>query len=509
MTKFVVLLLVSLSSLFYAQELSEYYQRIEDRIEFDVDYLDIHSMQLSLTNSDLEKLPAVVPTLGNNPVKFFASEDYTYFFVFIQKNINIDSLTLLRVEYLRAASQETRSDFFGGASTTVQEPQRETLLSFADLNELYFSDPELYTSITNFVISSLGQYEPYSRLNIPIEEYEIKRGMTSLDNTDFLNDMWIHSKHIYPKSVALISGNGAENLSPRARRRAVSSGAEFMIDASLAHASFYHKEMDLDFTILSAEMSMESDLLNLHPWQSMALNIGGRGLFFITGDKKRMKNDLVIDAKIMGRFAVGSESVASAMPFVGSDKPKLNVGTGLSFDISTTRYFDIPFLNLHFVTGGKNFDNPGVSFGSADSSYAFFTFNEFATTFSFYWNDSDEKLLRFRMDFGLGTYNVVKATYYKGSVSSNEVYNKWQPIINFNLAFVPKQKRIDNEIFGANLRIFDSVLKADFWLKLLELEGGHKFRFVTGIIFSPLYRSTHEWENSGSTMFGVRYRYGF
>lgn len=509
MAKFVVLLLVSLSSLFYAQELSEYYQKIEDKIEFDVDYLDIHSIQLSLTESDLEKLPAVVPTIGSNAVKFFASEDYTYFFIFIQKNINVDSLTLLRIEYLRAASKETRSDFFGGATATVTEPQRETLLSFADLNELYFSNPETYRSLYNFVLTSLGQYEPYSRLNIPVEDYEIKRGMTSLDNTDFLNDMWISSKHLYPKDAAVVAGDDSENLSPRARRRAVSSGAEFMIDASLWHATFYHREMDFDFTILSAEMSMESELLNLHPWQSMALNVGGRGIFFVTGDKKRLKNDLVVDAKIMGRFAVGSESVASAMPFVSSEKPKLNVGTGLVFDIRTTRYFDIPFLNLHFVSSGRNFDNPSISFGTIDSSYAFFTFNEFATTFSFYWNDSDEKLLRFRMDFGLGTHNVIKATYYNGEVTRKEVYNKWQPIINFNFKFVPQEKKVDNEIFGANLRIYDSVLKTDFWLKLLELDGGHKFRFVTGIIFSPLYRSTYEWENSGSTMFGVRYRYGF
>lgn len=509
MVKYIVFVFISISTFLFAQELNKYYKKIEDKIELDKDYLDIYSIQLTPTESDIQKLPESVPTISGQDIKFIASDKNSYYFVFLLETIDLDTLTLLQVDLEQSASQEVKSDFFGGASGGGEEPRRNTLLSFADLNELYFKNPAIYRKLRDFVSGVIENNEPATTLNIPIEDDEVASyGYSSADNEDYLNYMWVNSRHHYPVEPGMRGTTSLDNLSPRARLRSAGGKSEYMIDATPYYVSFYHREMDFDFSILGAELSMESDLLNLHPWQSMALKVGARSLFTLVQDKKNLRDDFMIDFKLMGRFAVGSEAVADVMPFVFSKKPKLNIGTGVIFDIHTTRIYGIPFLNLYVATGGENFENPSVSFGTSDSSYAYFSFNEFASTMSFYWNSSEAQTFRLRLDIGFGGYDVVKAVYHQG-VSSKQVFGKIQPLINFAFNFVPKVKSKDSELFASNLRVFDSVLKVDFWLKLLELSGGHKFRFEIGYISSPFFRSNYEWENSSSTMVGVRYRYGF
>ena len=112
--------------------------------------------------------------------------------------------------------------------------------------------------------------------------------------------------------------------------------------------------------------------------------------------------------------------------------------------------------------------------------------------------------MRFRMDIGVGQYDVFKADYNKRN-DGYLIYNKIQPLLKFYFNFVPS----DNELFATSLRMFDSVMKLDFWLKVFELEPSHLVRFQFSQISSPFYRKRKPWEHEGSSMVGFNYRYGF
>ncbi|RMD48977.1 MAG: hypothetical protein D6830_05800 [Ignavibacteria bacterium] len=211
-----------------------------------------------------------------------------------------------------------------------------------------------------------------------------------------------------------------------------------------------------------------------------------------------------MDATMMGRFRLNTGGLVPYLPFMFSDKPRLNVGGGVEIKLSTTRIFGLPFLNFYFASGTEDYNNPYFTFGKADSSYAYFSFTQWFAAMSFYWNTNQERNLRMRIDVGLGRYDVSKAVYYKGTHTSL-VFNRFQPYIKLYMNFVPK----GNELFAAKIRLFDSVLKFDFWLQLLKLAPAHAFRFYASYIASPLFRKTHEWENQKSTMIGIIYRFGF
>jgi hypothetical protein len=58
------------------------------------------------------------------------------------------------------------------------------------------------------------------------------------------------------------------------------------------------------------------------------------------------------------------------------------------------------------------------------------------------------------------------------------------------------------------VRFFDSQLKLNGWLKVLELEGGHVFRVGLTYVSQPFARRMHEWETTGGALVQIRYRYG-
>jgi len=262
--------------------------------------------------------------------------------------------------------------------------------------------------------------------------------------------------------------------------------------------------MNFGFSRISAEFSFSNDVLNLLPWQSMTMSGGIRTLISLSQNYQNLYDDFLIDARLLGRFRINTSSFASNIPNIFTDPPKLNVGPGIIVAASITRAYGLPFLNFYYSTGSTNVENPYVTIGTPDSSTAYFSFTQWETTMSFYWNTNENLTLRFRADIGIGRYNVIKAVYHNG-IKTSSAYNQIQPVVKFNLDFVPK----GNKLFSANFKWFDNIISLGFWLKFLEIKPYSVIRFEIKYISEPIYRSLRPWENKGSTMVGLRYRFGF
>lgn len=370
---------------------------------------------------------------------------------------------------------------------------------------MYF-DPDkkkYYDFLFNKVVLQLeAGEEPGSLLTIDIDEQVSKSGgITSTDNKDFINFARVNGIHRFPKDPV----SASKQTGRRRQQQAEVVASEYQVDASFSKASFFHRSMDFGFSSISAEMGFGTPVLNVLPWQSMSMNLGIRSLVSISGDVNNIMDAFIIDAKLLGRMRLNTSGFASYLPFLFTDKPRLNVGPGIMVDIAGSRAYGLPFFNLYLSTGSNDFSNPFTTFGKSDSADAYFTTKQWEMSMSFYWNNSEQMTVRFRMDVGIGNYDVYKINYYRG-MNQKLVYNQIQPVISTYVTFVPK----GNEFFGSKFRIFDNVLGIEFWMKVFELAPSHLFRFETTYISPPLFRSVHPWETGeGSSLVQVRYRYGF
>ncbi len=485
-----------------AQELRNIYGKIEKKLVFDRNYLNLFYFPIELSPEDVSALTSVPRADEREPYSFRKADNISYQIVFLKETIEVDSITILYVKEIVDKSAGDSLSFFG---ETSGGPQIDTniVLRFKDISELYFSseNKKYYDYVYSKIINLLEtNEEPQSLLTINIDEQVSKGGgITSADNKDFINFSRVNGIHRFPKDPA-------ESAPKRGRKKAVeTSVSEYQVDASFSRVSFFHKSMDFGFSSISAEMGFGTPVLNVLPWQSMTMSLGIRSLVSITGDISGILDAFIIDAKLLGRTRLNTSSFASSLPFLYIDKPRLNVGPGIMIDLSGSRAYGLPFFNLFFSTGSEDFSSPFTKFGKSDSADAYFTTKQWEMSMSFYWNNSEQMTVRFRMDVGVGNYDVVKANYYRG-ISKKLVYNQIQPVISTYITFVPK----GNEFFGSKFRIFDNVLGIDFWMKVFEMAPSHLFRFETSFLSPPMFRSLHPWESEGgSTMVQVRYRYGF
>jgi len=239
--------------------------------------------------------------------------------------------------------------------------------------------------------------------------------------------MYANSPHMYPKDTQSKKGRSRRFIRPGSK---AAGGANNPYKVSYDFSTltfFYSKFMQWDNNSISAELNWKNELLNLLPFQNMTMSAGIRSLIFLSGAKRNVRKDFIIDARILGRFRLNTASLVTNLPFVFSERPHLNVGSGVVMDIKTTRAFGLPFLNFYFASGTEDYENPYVTFGPSDSSTAYFSFTQMFFTMSFYWNTNQERNLRMRFDVGVGRYNVNKAVYYRGRVATSLVYNQFQP----------------------------------------------------------------------------------
>jgi hypothetical protein len=125
---------------------------------------------------------------------------------------------------------------------------------------------------------------------------------------------------------------------------------------------------------------------------------------------------------------------------------------------------------------------------------------------SYYWASANDRLVRFRMDIGVGQTPVYKAFYTGGELDSAYLdYNDLQPLMALYFNFAPSQE----DYMGASMRFFDGRPSFDVWLKLFTLMNDYDFRFAVKTIMSPFFRPLRPWENSSGVFFQLRFRWGF
>ena len=488
---------VFVPALVFGQVVDKLYKQIEDKLNKDKQYLNIFNVSFDSKAPELKGISNIPISGMKKSFNFTSAEGTKYYIVFMKETVETDSLILLEVwkEVDRAAGGQ--SGFFNNIS---EESTLDTsvVLNFKDIQELYFNNRIKYKKIYNLVRNSLKYQTPQSMLGIKVDKKVNKsRGISGKNNQDFLNYAWVNGKHGYPKPKL-------KNRKSIRRRKNSGNDPLFQLDFSTAGFTFYNKFMNFGFSRISAEFSFSNDVLNLLPWQSMTMSGGIRTLISLSQNYQNLYDDFLIDARLLGRFRINTSSFASNIPNIFTDSPKLNVGPGIIVAASITRAYGLPFLNFYYSTGSTNVENPYVTIGTPDSSTAYFSFTQWETTMSFYWNTNENLTLRFRADIGIGRYNVIKAVYHNG-IKTSSAYNQIQPVVKFNLDFVPK----GNKLFSANFKWFDNIISLGFWLKFLEIKPYSVIRFEIKYISEPIYRSLRPWENKGSTMVGLRYRFGF
>lgn len=486
-----------------SSELLNYYDKIEKKLALDKSYLDIFAVSFQPTPADAGVLRNIQRTDGKENFSFRSNDNVTYVIMFMKEKVEIDSIVLLMIKEIENKSSSDSTLFGGGASG----PTIDTSISFKfrDMDNLFVNAPATYNYLLSKVKSILGQEDARSLLGIRTDDKVQKsRGITSKNNTDFLNFQRVNNIHRYPRPVV----EAAKKASNRRGKTTATETAksDYEVDAGFSHASFFHSTMDFGFSSIGAELNMGTKVLNLVPWQGMTTSLGIRALVSISGSTPNLNEDFVIDARLMGRARINTSKFVDKLPFLGILKPKLNVGSGVIFDLQGTRAFGLPFFNLYFATGTQDFSNPFVKQGTADSSYSYFSFKQWEASMSFYWNSNEEQTMRFRMDLGVSNYDVWRAYTRKGVLETRQEFNPLQPFITLYFNFAPK----NIDFFGGSVRLFDNCLNMNMWMKLFELSPEHVFRFEGNFITAPIFRSLHPWENEGgNTSVQVRYRYGF
>lgn len=502
---FFLILLLCVSGYLRSQGLVEdFYLKVEKKLLVDKKYLNLYSVSFQPTAEEASQLSNIPKVHGGRTASLISKEGVMYSIVILKENLELDSLVLLAVKKIedKAAASDK---FFGDASSG---PQIDTtvVLSFSDLQELYFTNSNFYNQLYAVTERKLKEEDPASMLSIRIGDKSTKsKGITSIDNTDYLNDNRANSIHRFPKPT----GDELKKIAPRRRGAAaeVSSESEFSIDASFSHVSFYHKQMDFGFSSLSAEVNTSARALNMIPWEPMTLTMGVRSLLSISqiANTQNLKNDFILDAKLMGRMRLNTSKLIGKLPFIFGPKPILNVGPGFILDISGTKGYELPFFNFYLSVGSEDATKPYVSIGKPDTSLAYFSFKQWESSMYFYWNSSEDRTLRYRLEVGMGNYDVYKANYLNSVLAGSKmIFNKIHPIVGLQLNFAPQ----NIDFLSLSSRFYDGKLSLHVWMKLLEFADGHVFRLETYYVSAPMFRVKYSWEPiEGSSLVQLRYRY--
>ena len=495
-----------------AQEAEDYIRNIDLKLRKDKKYLNLNFVDLAGTEKLLQNLNPVPRVDGKDPFVFKANDNYTYRLVFLSNAIGVDSTVLLYVNEIIAAGAGDSANIFG--ANQAGGPTESMVIAFKDMHTLMNTDYGKYFTLVDY-IDRLQKIDPEfkygSLLGItPDDAINTSLGMISRDNTDFLNFMRANSLHWYPKVAQKSSTKKGRGAGASTTADAASS-PDFRIDAGFSSVSFSHKVMDFSFGAAGVELTMEEPVLHAVPFGNNTLGFGFRTLLNLAKDNKNPNGGMILDASLLGRIRMNTADIVSNLPFALNAKSNFHVGTSAAVDLHVTRPFGMPFLNAYIAIGGRGFSSPYVTFTDrtvANQKYAYFSFTQAEGSFSFYWNTNDKLSSRFRIDVGLGYYDMLKA-YYPGNrttAAKHEIVdNTISPVVTLYYTFAPEQ----NDIFGIKARVFDSVVKGEAWLKLLELDGGHTFRFASTVFSDPVGRAIREWENQGSVFFQIRYRYGF
>ncbi len=492
----ILLILVPFCSIINAQNIDEQIQRIGLKLSKDANYLNLNYLIYQPANSEDNFFIDIPRTNKRKPFSVKMNKDIEYRIVFLNGGIGLDSLYILYIDEVKLNTQSGKN-FFVDESITD-----DTLhaLSFKDIYYLklfhknYYN--KLYTVVSDYILQNEGEPLP-SILGInPDKEIKTSFGMSSRDNTDFLNYAKINNSHWFPEvKKVIVTGRSRAN-----------ENFNFRYDISFSRISLSHKFMDFSIGTAGFEFNSMERVLNLLPLESGTISAGFRTIFRLSDNPDIVKSTY-LESKIFARINLKDNTVFSKQPYVVTDGAKLNLGNALIGEFSLTKPFNLPFINIYFAFGKNEFSSP--TYFTKENSVlkeAYFSFNQFEFSMSFYWNASDKLTNRFRFDIGFAYYDIWKANYVSDGTFQNasQIQNKFLLVMNFSYNFVPSHK----PLLGGNIRIFDSRINLLTWLKLFQFPNNDSFRLEAMVITKPFMRTQRNWESNGGLMFQLRFRHG-
>lgn len=485
------------------QNLDELLDQVDLKLRKDKKYLNIN--YITFPNNRITAAMQNIPRTNlREPASFQQKDNVTYNVVFLKDAVGIDSIQILYVDEV-VDKTSGGEKLFG--ETTGPQVDTTKFLTFKDLWNIQKIRPDVYAALYNEVqkvILENPDQQPPSLLRInPDVDIKTSLGIAARDNVDYLNFMRANNIHFYPKQK-IIEKKGLRKGAPQ-----VDSAADFRLDAGFTSVSFSHPAMDFSLGGASIEVGVDERTLNLLPYQTGAITGGFRTLITLADKKEDINKALIIDAKLLGRVTTDMSKLPTSLPFMGGTRPKMHLSNAAGLDLSLTRIFGLPFINIYAMAGSADVTNSPLKQLVNGVWTTYYNNNSAEGTMSFYWNTSESQIARFRVDLGAGYYDVYSAEFAnysdrKPSVKK-AVADGVYPIFALHFNFAPDNKE---DIFYGMVRFFDSQVKVNGWLKVLELDGGHVFRVGLTYITQPFARKMHEWETTGGALLQIRYRYG-
>jgi hypothetical protein len=309
-------------------------------------------------------------------------------------------------------------------------------------------------------------------------------------------------------------------------------GARYTLDFSFSKIAAAHEmlysETALGIPGFGVEVGFDEPVLNLQTYQAPAVSWGGRLLLNTTGDKGDILDRDFLELKLFGRSRFNAREFSRNMgafkylftPLVTAETPTLNIAVpGYGFEITTSKWWNLPYLNFYYASGSRTYDDPVYALGSGVHPYAYWSTVQWRGSMVFYFNldtqpefylanTTGKRLNTIRLDLGAGTYNVARVDYdsvggMSGSTPAVKT-SRIQPYIAVEYVHASQVKTA----FGAKAAYFDNRLIFGMWLSLFKL-GNHELRLEGTDIVGPFGRARFEWETGGSALLQFRYRLGF
>lgn len=481
------------------QEITDYISKIELKLSKDKNYLNLNYINFQPNKNTDPELQVIPRAENRKALNLQYSENIYYRLIFLKEGFKIDSTLLLYMEEIKL-NNDNSNKLFGAVNQDGNDTTK--VLDFKDIYYLKNYHRNHYNKLFKLVENYLEQNDevpPPSLLAInPDKALKTDYGISSRDNTDFLNYEYVNGKHWYPVQQE-------NNKSIRRRKKIENEKPKIRLDVSFSGISFSHEAINPKGTT-SLEVTTSEELLNLLPWQSSTISAGLRTLLNFSDKDESINTADLIDIKLLARIKMNSAKLFVNQPFTSAEAPKLNFTNGIIGDINLTRPFSLPFTNLYFSVGKRSFDDPAMVLKENGINTAYFSFSQFSAAMSFYWNSSEKLTNRFRIDLGAGFYDIWKAQYDQNMtlINGEQVQHKFFPVVSLYYNFVPD----NNPLFGGKLKFFDSQVNLSGWMKIVEFSKTSSLRLEGQYIFSPFARILRPWETEKEYMFQLRYRYG-
>ena len=497
-------LIVLLAGLFVfssmqAQSIQDMLEKIDLKLKNDKKYLDLYFIAFAPSDVKDTSLYYLPKPDEKKPFRMDFDDGVTYRIVFLKEGIGIDTNVIVYIDKIKQHIGAGAKFFAGGG-----KPQIDTTMEYAYSDIYYLKNhfPDKYFRLYHFLkkyIGNNGEESIQSLLGIkPDKSIKTILGISARDNLDFLNFARANYNHWYPYEKKNTGGGF---------RRGGGGNYQFRVDASFSSITFsYAPWMDFKFGGgASVEFGTDEKLLNILPWEGM--NFYGAARILLELNKEKGANKaFFIDSKIGLKVKARTNDIVSKFPLIMSDAPRLNTVTSFFADIYTTRVFGLPFMNLYFNIGEQNFDNPYSIVDVNGTQTAFYSFSQVAYTMSFYWDGSDKRLTRFKMDIGAGYHDVWQAQFSPTGArgATKLLQEKFSPIVGLYFNFAPSGRGL----FGVGIRTYDSRPKITGWFRIVQISERHSIRAEAVYFAPPVGRKLRTWENNNGIMFQIRYRLG-